>query len=451
MKSSAISNGAITASSQYNSLRDDAHGSSTLLAHAQLGILAIPTNPSNNDTWTLTVNGTAVSGTFVVSIGSTPGNVLIGGSAAVTVQRLFTLLQNPEVTSSAQVALSLGNQQLLAYIGYALNTSNITIYSYNTTTNAQLTSFTASASTTGSSWTASTLKLYVEPGILYIGTTQVKFTGASTPLVTAPVSNPRIDLLTIDTSGTLAWTTGTENASPSAPTYPFGKVPICEIWNVVGETQLLDNANQNVSQGYILNDVRPFNNVIYINDPNQIASGVITNANLNAAVGIMQTGMIVMWTTTSAPAGFVFCDGSSLLRAGTYAALFAVIGTTFGSADGTHFNVPDFRGRVPVGVGTGTGGGASGNGAPTGGSALTARALADWLGEETHTLSSGEMPAHTHNVSVNTTGAGSTTNTINTSTTTFTGNTSVTTSSTGSGTAHNTIQPTIAIEFIIHI
>ncbi|CAK0747736.1 hypothetical protein CCP3SC15_1500002 [Gammaproteobacteria bacterium] len=35
-----------------------------------------------------------------------------------------------------------------------------------------------------------------------------------------------------------------------------------------------------------------------------------------------------------------------------YAALFAVIGTTFGSADGTHFNVPDLQGRAPVGLGT---------------------------------------------------------------------------------------------------
>lgn len=62
------------------------------------------------------------------------------------------------------------------------------------------------------------------------------------------------------------------------------------------------------------------------------------------------TGAIVMWPVASAPTGWLICDGSSLLRAGTYAALFAIIGTTFGTADGTHFNIPDLRGKFPIGV-----------------------------------------------------------------------------------------------------
>ncbi len=443
MKSPRISSGAIGTPGQYNELHDDAQGSATLLAHQQLGAFALGTNPSNAQTITFDVNGTNVVLTGKTGAISNPGEFKIAGTAALTLANVMNLVQNPWTTNANQIALTLANQQLLAYIGFALSGTNLTIYSLNTTMSAPLTSFSGSTTFTSGTWTGQTMKLYVEPGILYIGTTQVKFLGGSTPLVTAPSTNPRIDVLTIDTSGTLAWTTGSESATPSAPAYPFGKVPICELYNVVSETQLLDNANQSASQGYILNDVRPFNNVIYINDPNQIASGVITNANLNAAVGIMQTGMIVMWTTTSAPTGFVFCDGSSLLRAGTYAALFAVIGTTFGSVDGSHFNVPDFRGRVPVGVGTGTGGGASGNGAPTGGNALSARALADWLGEETHLLSITEMPAHTHpltNTGANG-GAGSG----------GSGGTAGSTGSTGGGGAHNIIQPTLAIEFIIHI
>jgi microcystin-dependent protein len=56
---------------------------------------------------------------------------------------------------------------------------------------------------------------------------------------------------------------------------------------------------------------------------------------------------------SSIPAGWLECNGASVSRT-TYADLFAAIGTTFGSADGNSFNLPDMQGRVPVGVGTGT-------------------------------------------------------------------------------------------------
>lgn len=66
------------------------------------------------------------------------------------------------------------------------------------------------------------------------------------------------------------------------------------------------------------------------------------------------TGMIVMYGNATPPTGFLACDGSAVSRT-TYAALYAVIGTSFGVGDGTTtFNVPDLRGRVPVGAGTGT-------------------------------------------------------------------------------------------------
>jgi hypothetical protein len=107
------------------------------------------------------------------------------------------------------------------------------------------------------------MKLYVEPGVVYVNGTRVIFNGGSTPLVSAPSANPRIDVLTIDNSGTLAWTVGTENASPSAPSYPADKVPLCELYNVVGETALYDNGNQIAAQGYIYNDVRPIIGLLF--------------------------------------------------------------------------------------------------------------------------------------------------------------------------------------------
>lgn len=63
------------------------------------------------------------------------------------------------------------------------------------------------------------------------------------------------------------------------------------------------------------------------------------------------TGSLLMWSTTAAPTGYVFCDGSAVSRT-TYAALFAVIGTTFGSGNGsTTFNLPNYNNRTPVGAG----------------------------------------------------------------------------------------------------
>ncbi len=56
------------------------------------------------------------------------------------------------------------------------------------------------------------------------------------------------------------------------------------------------------------------------------------------------TGMIVGWPVETPPTGWLECNGASLLRA-SYADLFAVIGVTFGAADGTHFTLPDLRGK----------------------------------------------------------------------------------------------------------
>ena len=63
-------------------------------------------------------------------------------------------------------------------------------------------------------------------------------------------------------------------------------------------------------------------------------------------------GSIQAFGGAAAPTGWALCDGSSLARTGTYAGLFAVLGTTFGAVDGSHFNVPDLRGIFIRGAGT---------------------------------------------------------------------------------------------------
>lgn len=65
--------------------------------------------------------------------------------------------------------------------------------------------------------------------------------------------------------------------------------------------------------------------------------------------GLNPTGSIILWTVDSEPSGYLYCNGQAVSRT-TYAALFAVIGTTYGVGDGsTTFNVPDMRGRFPLG------------------------------------------------------------------------------------------------------
>jgi len=67
------------------------------------------------------------------------------------------------------------------------------------------------------------------------------------------------------------------------------------------------------------------------------------------------TGAIVMWPVNSVPAGWVECEGQDLNRTGTYANLFAAIGTTYGAGSASTFRVPDFRGMFPRGWSNGAG------------------------------------------------------------------------------------------------
>jgi len=99
-------------------------------------------------------------------------------------------------------------------------------------------------------------------------------------------------------------------------------------------------------------------------------------------------GSLTAYAGASAPAGWLLCDGTAVSRT-TYATLFGLLSTTYGAGNGTTtFNLPDMRGRMPMGAGTGAGQGASGSGAPSG-TALTARTRGGFGGDE-------RMQTHTH-------------------------------------------------------
>jgi microcystin-dependent protein len=63
----------------------------------------------------------------------------------------------------------------------------------------------------------------------------------------------------------------------------------------------------------------------------------------------LPAGSIVAYAAAAAPSGWLLCDGSAVSRA-TYAALFGAIGKAYGAGDGgTTFNLPNLKGRAPVG------------------------------------------------------------------------------------------------------
>jgi microcystin-dependent protein len=104
----------------------------------------------------------------------------------------------------------------------------------------------------------------------------------------------------------------------------------------------------------------------------------------------VNTGIVVPWGSASIPSGFLLCDGQSVSTT-TYAALFAVIGYTYGGS-GANFNVPDLRDRTVVGV-----------------SAANSKALAQGIGANTvtptgnisgstgaTTLTTNQIASHSH-------------------------------------------------------
>lgn len=196
-----------------------------------------------------------------------------------------------------------------------------------------------------------------------------------------------------------------------------------------------------------------------------------------AGSALLPPGTVMAYCGTSAPGGFLFCYGQSVARA-TYAALFAAIGTTYGSVDGDSFNLPDIRGRIIAGQDdmggvsadrlTGLSGGVDGD------------TLGAVGGSESQALTTAQLPSHNHAVFLNDPGhshsgtlstnaesggsnfawsAGGGQNnpfTTNSATTGITvrdttggGGTANQTATAGSGAAHNNVQPTIILNYII--
>lgn len=106
----------------------------------------------------------------------------------------------------------------------------------------------------------------------------------------------------------------------------------------------------------------------------------------SASSPLVPSGVIWPYGGSSAPTGFLICDGSAVSRT-TYADLFAAIGTTYGIGNGTTtFNLPAAQGRAPIGAGTYT---------DTVSGSIT-RTLGATGGAEKHVTTVSEMPSHNH-------------------------------------------------------
>ncbi len=159
--------------------------------------------------------------------------------------------------------------------------------------------------------------------------------------------------------------------------------------------------------------IAPSKNAVYdkiqaITVPFSTAAEVIAGLEAAKAIAPDQLKASNLWLVgeikavafETVPSGWLECNGASLVR-GDYAALFTAIGTNFGTADGTHFNIPDLRGKFPRGWDH-----AAANDPNR--AARTAQAAGGQTGDHVGTIQADGFKAHIHGLLGGDTGGGGT-------------------------------------------
>ena len=211
-------------------------------------------------------------------------------------------------------------------------------------------------------------------------------------------ANNFVGNFTGNVSGTVSGTAGSSNKLSTATTFAMtGDVSATSL-SFDGQTGgTTKTFNTTVSNSFIadktLTTTPQSTDEIIINRTTG-STGVykITADQFLSSVATPPVGSIMSYGGANAPTGWVLCDGNEISRS-TYASLYAVIGTQFGTpSNASLFKVPDLRGRFPLGADN-MGGTSAGRVTD-----MTADNLAGYSGTETKTLISDNLPDHQHDM-----------------------------------------------------
>ncbi len=180
--------------------------------------------------------------------------------------------------------------------------------------------------------------------------------------------------------------------------------------------------------------------------PTEKAVKTYVDATVDA--GVNPTGAVLSFAGASAPTGWLLCYGQAISRT-TYAGLFTVLAEVYGAGDGsTTFNVPDLRGRTIAGQDDMGGASADRLTGAGGVGGIDGDVLGASGGTEAVSLTEAQMPAHDHDYN-NPPYTGSTNNVSGIDVTGSAVGSTSQTGTTGSGSAHVNMQPTLILNYII--